>query len=151
MRTRGFEVISDEHRKFPEENIILPTRGSKNSAGYDIYSNEDVSIEPGEKKVFWTDVKTYMQDGEVLKVYVRSSIGIKKGLVLSNGTGIIDADYFSNPTNDGNIGVCLRNLTNETQTIEKEERIAQGIFVEYLVADMGNTDKERSGGIGSTD
>ena len=149
-KIRGFEVVSDEHRKFPEQEIILPTRGSKNSAGYDLYSNEEVIIKPLEKHIFWTDVKTYMKDGAVLKVYVRSSIGIKKGLILANSTGIIDQDYFSNPNNDGNIGVCLRNLTNKEQIIEKGERIAQGIFQTYLVADTGNTNQERKGGIGST-
>lgn len=86
---RGFEIVREDARKF-KNKIQLPTRGSKDSAGYDFYSNENFIIKPGESHVFWTDVKAYMQPGEVLKVFVRSSIGIKKGLVLANGTGIID-------------------------------------------------------------
>jgi len=85
---RGFEIVSDEHRK--HENVQLPLRGSEDSAGYDFYSNETHIIEPGDQKVFWTDIKAYMQKGEVLKIYVRSSIGIKKGLRLANQTGVID-------------------------------------------------------------
>ena len=147
---RGFEIVKDEHRKF--SNITkLPLRGSKDSAGYDFYSNESVTIEPGQKYIFWTDVKTYMQYEEVLKIFVRSSIGIKKGLVLANGTGIIDADYYSNPNNDGNIGICLLNLSDIPQKVEHGERIAQGIFQTFLISDNGNINDERNGGIGSTD
>jgi len=69
---------------------------------------------------------------------------------FANNLLVHNCDYYNNESNDGNIGVCLRNLTNEPQDIEKGERIAQGIFVEYLVGDTGNTDEERTGGIGST-
>lgn len=148
-KTRGFEIVSDEFRKTNEE-ITLPTRGSKISAGYDFYSPIDIVIQPHSKVCIWSDVKAYMQEGEVLLLYVRSSIGIKRGLRLSNGTGVIDADYYSNSDNDGNIGIALHNYTNEPVTISKGERICQGIFIPFLVADNGNTDKERVGGIGST-
>lgn len=148
-KTRGFEIVSDEFRKTNEE-ITLPTRGSKISAGYDFYSPIDIVIQPHSKVCVWSDIKAYMQEGEVLLLYVRSSIGIKRGLRLSNGTGVIDADYYSNSDNDGNIGISLHNYTDEPVTISKEERICQGIFIPFLVADNGNTDKERVGGIGST-
>jgi dUTP pyrophosphatase len=149
MKIRGFQEVSENHKKI-DSKTILPTRGSKDSAGYDFYSKERITILPGDKHVFWTDVKAYMQEGEVLKMFVRSSIGIKKGLILSNSTGIIDKDYYSNESNDGNIGVCLRNLSSEPQSIDVDERIAQGIFETFLVADNGNTEEERKGGIGST-
>lgn len=152
-RVRGFEIVKKELRKFPDVEITLPTRGSKNSAGYDFYSNESVIIHPGEQHIFWTDVKAYMMIGEVLKIYVRSSIGIKKGACLANSVAIIDQDYYGSD-NDGNIGICLKNITSNSLnniTINKGERIAQGIFERFLVADSGNTDKERTGGIGSSD
>ena len=56
-----------------------------------------------------------MPDDEVLMLYIRSSIGIKQHVTLANGTGIIDADYFSNPDNDGNIGICLQNNRDENE------------------------------------
>ena len=149
-KIRGFEVVSDEFRKHKDVDIQLPTRGTKSSAGYDFYSTETIEIQPHSKVCVWSDVKVYMQEGEVLLLYVRSSIGIKRGLRLSNGTGVIDGDYFSNSDNDGNIGIALHNYTDEVVKIEKGERICQGIFIPFLVADNGNSDKEREGGIGST-
>ena len=90
-KIRGFEVVSDEFRKHKDVDIQLPTRGTKSSAGYDFYSTETIEIQPHSKVCVWSDVKAYMQEGEVLLLYVRSSIGIKRGLRLSNGTGVIDA------------------------------------------------------------
>ena len=148
-KTRGFEVVSDNHRKTQEE-ITLPTRGTSKSAGYDFYSPISIEIQPNQKVCLWSDVKAYMREGEVLLLFIRSSIGIKKGLRLSNSTGVIDSDYFSNEDNDGNIGIALHNYTDKVVIIEKGERVCQGVFVPFLVADNGNTDTKRNGGIGST-
>lgn len=148
-KIRGFEVVSENMRKTTGE-ITLPTRGSKTSAGYDFYSTEEFTLKPQESKLVWSDVKAYMQEGEVLELYVRSSIGIKKGLMLKNLTGIIDSDYYQNESNDGNIGICLYNYGDKEVTIDKGERIVQGIFKQFLVADSGNTDKVRTDGVGST-
>lgn len=149
-KLRGFEVVKDDMRK-TEGEIKLPTRASKHSAGYDFYLPYEVTIPPHcSTGIIPTDVKAYMQEGEVLMLYVRSSIGIKKGLVLANGTGIVDRDYFSNPDNDGNIGIALRNDTNKTVVLEKGERIMQGVFVKYLVADDDDVKDERTGGFGSS-
>lgn len=150
MRIRGFEIVDEKFRMHKNSDVILPNRGSECAAGYDIYAVVDFSLKPGEKAIIWTDIKAYMQDDEVLQIYVRSSIGIKKGLLLSNGTGIIDKDYYSNVSNDGNIGIGLVNTSEETVMINSGERIAQGIFLKYLVADNGNSNNQRIGGIGST-
>lgn len=151
VKIRGFEVVADEHRKHSYTDILLPKRGTKHSAGYDFYLPETVTIAPRESVLIWTDVKAYMLEDEVLKMHIRSSIGTKLGLVLKNGTGIIDSDYYSNVDNDGNIGICLKN-TNHSQevTLMKGERIAQGIFEKYLIADDDLADSEREGGFGST-
>ena len=149
MKMRGFEIVKEEMRKRKGE-ITLPTRGSKVSAGYDFYSPVDIILKPNEKTCVWSDIKAYMQEGEVLLLFVRSSIGIKKGLALSNGTGVIDADYYSNSSNDGNIGIALYNYSDKIVEIKKGERICQGVFIPFLEADNGNTDKKRVGGIGST-
>ena len=106
MKIRGFKIVSDNHRKSQEE-ITLPTRGTKKSAGYDFYSPINIQIQPNEKVCIWSDVKAYMQEGEVLLLFVRSSIGIKKNLMLCNGTGVIDSTYFNNADNEGNIMCCL--------------------------------------------
>ena len=149
-KIRGFEVVSDSFRKHKDVEIKLPIRATKISAGYDFSSPISITIQPKSKEIIWTDVKSYMQEGEVLILDVRSSIGIKKGLMLANTIGIVDQDYFSNINNDGNIGICLYNMTDEPVYIEQFERIAQGIFIPFLVSDNGNTDEERIGGIGSS-
>ena len=146
---RGFEQVRDEFRRTKGE-IILPTQGSKNSAGYDFYSPVTIII-PSHKTVnIPTDIKAYMQEDEVLMIFIRSSIGIKDGLMLANNTGIIDSDFYSNPSNDGGISMCLYNYSDKDVLIRKGERIAQGIFMKYLLSDNGNSTENRTGGIGST-
>jgi dUTP pyrophosphatase len=146
-RTRGFEVIIDAKRKTTGE-IILPTRGTSKAMAYDFYANDTYVIEPNKIAKVWTDVKAYMGDNECLILNVRSSMGGK--FMLANTSGWIDADYYSNENNDGNIGVFLKNISGETLTINKGERVAQGAFFNFLVADNGNTDIVRAGGFGST-
>ena len=149
---RGFEIVEDKHRKHPECEIVMPQRGTSKSAGYDICTPVDIVIPAnGHSKIIFTDIKAYMLPDEVLCTHVRSSIGMKRGLVLANTTGIIDSDYYSNPDNDGNIGFMLRNLTDEEVVIKAGERVIQGIFSKYLVVD-GDEPKseERLGGVGST-
>lgn len=148
---RGFEVVRDEFRFYPSKEIVLPTRGTKNSAGYDIRIPVDMSIPPHSEIKVMTDVKAYMQEDEVLLLTVRSSIGIKKHLMLSNTIGVIDSDFYSNESNDGNICLALRNTSSEYVKLEKNERVCQGIFVKYLTVDNEDENLEvRSGGIGST-
>ena len=148
---RGFEVVSDKHRKH-EGEIVLPKRGDSRSAGYDFYLPCDLILQPNERVLVFTDVKAYMEADEVLFLYIRSSVGIKKGVVLSNGTGVIDSSYYSNLGNDGNIGISLFNTTNEIVEFKKGERIMQGVFSKYLIADNDKViHKERLGGIGSSD
>ena len=150
QKTRGFKIVSDSFRKHKNVEIKLPIRATKTSAGYDFHSPISITIQPKSKEVIWSDIKSYMQEGEVLILDVRSSIGIKKGLMLANTIGIVDHDYFSNLDNDGNIGICLYNMTDKPVYIEQFERIAQGIFIPFLASDNGNTDEERVGGIGSS-
>ena len=151
VRTRGFEIVSDEFRKHPDVDIQLPKRGTKKSAGYDICTPVDIIIPPnGISDAIQTDLKAYMLEDEVLEIVPRSSIGFKKGLMLINTVGIIDSDYYSNPDNDGNIGFKFKNLTDKAVEIKAGERILQGIFKKYLTTDYDDCDIERMGGIGST-
>jgi dUTP pyrophosphatase len=148
---RGFEEVPTQFKQVENETTILPVRGDARSAGYDFYSKETVTIPPHQSHLFWTDVCAYMQDNEVLLIHVRSSIGVKKGLMLKNTTGVIDSSYYANPSNYGNIGICLYNNSDKPVVIEAQERIAQGVFQNYLVTDEDSTlHMERSGGFGSS-
>ena len=146
-RIRGFEVVIDEKRKTTGE-VTLPTRGSSTAMAYDFYANDNYVVEPNAIAKVWTDVKAYMQENECLILNVRSSMGGK--FMLANTQGWIDQDYYSNEGNDGNIGIFLMNISDEVQTINKGDRIGQGAFFNFLVADNGNTDNVRVGGFGST-
>lgn len=163
-RIRGFEVVVDKHRTakdiFTDEkkrkhefnrDIQLPVYADTGSAGADFFCPKDIQILPGHKTIIWTDVKAYMPENEVLKLYIRSSLAIKKGIMLSNQVGIIDSSYYSNESNDGNIGIALLNTSGQAVEIKAGERIAQGIFVSFNRADNASVLHEtRVGGIGSS-
>ena len=146
-KNRGFEVVSDEFRKHPDVDIVLPRRGSSKAMAYDFYSPIDVIIKPNEIVKIWSDICAYMNDNECLILNIRSSQGGK--VMLTSVQGWIDADYI-NASNGGNIGIFLKNISDEDYIIHKGDRIAQGAFMNYLVSDNGNVDDERTGGFGSS-
>lgn len=145
---RHFEVVKDEFRKNVGE-IKLPTRGSKNSAGYDFYSPVDVVIQPNEMAMIWTDVKASMYYDNALLIIPRSSMG-KHPIMISNTVGLIDSDYYGNESTDGNIGFRLFNLGTTPYEIKAGDRIGQGIFIKYGTVRDDNTSSVRTGGFGST-
>ncbi len=142
---RGFEVAHG----FEDKDVTLPHRGTSDAAGYDFHSLNDAIVMPHETVVLNTGVKAFMPYGEVLKIYPRSSMGIKKNLVLANGVAIIDSDYYNNPSNDGHIMIALRNEGDIKQCVKAGDRIAQGIFCRFLDCD-DEPEETREGGIGST-
>lgn len=148
---RGFEAVEERFQKHPELPTLLPTRGTRYSAGYDFYLKEDIEIPPHSMVKVYTDVKARMMPDEVLMLYVRSSIGIKKNLMLANTTGIIDADYFNNPDTGGNIILALYNYGDHTVALDAGERVMQGIFTKFLITINDKVLSEvRTGGVGST-
>jgi len=147
-KTRGFEIVSKEFRKNLTD-IKLPQRATEHSIAYDFYSPIYTTIQPKQSVMIWTDVKSYFQPNEALLINVRSSMG-KQPVIIANIQGWIDHDYYSNEDNDGNIGFNLYNLGNTPYIIEQGDKIGQGMFINYLIADNGNTDTKRTGGFGST-
>lgn len=161
--TRGFEVVRADARKHKQvaevfgkvhtnyPDIQLPVRADHRSAGYDIFNPADVMLLPMQKTIIWTDIKAYMQHDEYLALHIRSSLGIKQGIMLSNGTGIIDSSYFENEGNDGNIGIPVVNTSGKGVELKAGDRICQGIFMKYLLADNDEVLSEtRVGGMGSS-
>ena len=151
---RGFERVVREHFEGTDDEyatIVLPKRGTAKSAGYDFVAPCDFVVPPkGYSKLLFSGVKALMPDNEYLALNIRSSIATKKHLVMANTVGIIDADYYGNRDNDGNIGMMFYNVGEESVTINKGERIAQGIFHEYKITDDDDAVGERMGGYGST-
>ena len=147
---RGFEEVAPQYRK-SNAPTQLPTRATRGSAGADFYLKEEVTIPPQTVIPVYTDVKAKMMPDEVLTLHVRSSIGIKKKLMLANITGIIDSDYYNNKDTGGNIIIALYNYGTHPVTLKAGERIAQGIFSKFLTAVNDHVvSEERLGGIGST-
>lgn len=133
------------------DKIKLPKRGTNHSAGYDIHSLEDYVIKPGESHAFKTGLKVSMNDDEVLFLVDRSSVGFKYDVCLSNSVGVIDADYYNNPDNEGHFSIKLINHGKNDYEVKIGDRIAQGIFMKYLTIDEEEkVNNKRTGGIGST-
>lgn len=143
-----FEFISSV---VPEQiDIPLPRRATTGSAGYDFFSPIEVSVSPNSTVLIPTNIKMQLDKGYVLEIYPRSSYGFKYGIMLANTVGIIDSDYYDNKDNEGHIFVKLRNLGDKTIEIKKGDAFCQGIIKKYYLVDNDSTNKERTGGIGST-
>lgn len=151
MRNRGFEIAKGWENK----DIHLPIRKTKHSAGYDIEAAEDITIpiyKPGIKPTLIpTGLKAYCNDDEWFMLVNRSS-GPKKGFVMANSIGIIDADYYGNESNDGHFYFQYFNFSDHDLEVKKGDVIGQVIFQKYLVTDNDIVSSEiRTGGFGSTD
>lgn len=170
MRKRGFEIC----KGYEDKDINMPIRKTKNSAGYDFESAEDIVIPSIWKYVveviknFFknieskdgfkptlvkTGIKAYFGEDEVLILANKSSNPFKRGLILANSIGVIDSDYYGNEDNDGLLMFAYYNIFPFDVTIKKHEVIGQAFFQKFLIADNDeelNTNETRKGGFGST-
>ena len=172
-----FEKVS----RFAEIDLPMPVRKTAQSAGYDFVVAEDIIIPPYKelvekmeehKPVFLaglndaatavkeagakvslvsTGMKCQLDEGTYLELSVRSSCPLKHWLVLGNSVGIIDADYYNNPDNEGEIFFQIINLAPFAIQLKRGDAIGQGIIKPYLVTEDDNATGERTGGFGSTD
>lgn len=133
------------------DNIKLPKRATKGSAGYDFFAPADINLNPGETIKIPTGIRAQINDGWVLKIYPRSGLGFKFRLQLNNTVGIIDSDYY-NSDNEGHIFCKITNDSNEGKTVfvKAGDGFCQGIFVEYGITFDDDVSDERNGGFGST-
>lgn len=141
---RKFEIV--KNCPFP---VKLPVRSTAGSAGYDFYAAYPFVIAPGQSLVVKTWVKAMMPKNNFLRIFARSSWNTKKKIFVTC-SGIIDSDYYGNPNNDGNILIQFTNRGSEPFQVNEGERIAQGIFLPFLLTDDDEADGKRIGGIGST-
>ncbi|GBD65407.1 dUTP diphosphatase [Tetragenococcus halophilus] len=166
MEKRGFEVVTN----YKEKEIHLPQRATHHSAGYDFEAAEEVVIPSIWKQLLTrkindnttteknitpvlvpTGIKAYMMEDEFLQLANRSSNPLKRFLLVANGVGIIDSDYYNNSENEGHIMFQFSNFGLKDRVIKKGERIGQGIFLPFLKADQDQTTHDRTGGLGSSD
>ena len=132
---------------------VTPRRGSADAAGYDLYAcpadGQSVTIAPHATAMIGTGLALAIPAGYFGGVFARSGLGIKKGIALSNGVGVIDSDYR------GEVGMGLINLSDEPYTIQPGERIDQLAVMPVCLPNVEETDElgdtERgAGGFGST-
>lgn len=133
------------------EDIKLPKRATKGSAGYDYFTPIDIKLKPGETIKIPTGIRAYMEEGWVLKNYPRSGLGFKFRLQLNNTVGIIDSDYYYS-SNEGHIMAKITNDSNENKEVyvKAGDGFIQGIFVEYGITFDDEVSDIRDGGFGST-
>jgi len=172
-----FEVVN----RFKEDEINLPKRGTCHSAGYDFEVAEDITIPSYQEcmniyrnnvplseynldevatitkdlkvkpTLVPTGIKCSMAADEYLELSVRSSTPLKYWIVLANGIGIIDSDYYGNESNDGEIFFQVINLLPHPITLCKGNIIGQGIIKKYYTVENDTcSDSTRVGGFGST-
>ena len=160
MEIAEFKVVSEKQYNDDLNNLLgisddsykdvkIPCRATKGSAGYDFYSPITVTLKPGESAKIPTGIRCKIDDGYVLQIYPRSSLGFKYQMSLLNTVGIIDSDYF-NADNEGHIIVGIINRGNKDLVINKGDRFVQGIFYKYYLAKEEDNKQERHGGFGST-
>lgn len=155
-----FEIVSH----YEEEGIDLPKRSTAHSAGYDISAAEDTLIEAYQGidstsddgilsyplALIPTGLKIKLDENQFVQLVPRSSLYRKTGLLFSNSPGIIDADYYGNPDNEGHLFIAVLNLGKEAVLVKKGERIAQAIIMSYGITEDDNATGDRLGGFGST-
>lgn len=149
---RRFEFVSrvlSTGYEMKEPMFDLPKRATKHSMAYDFYSPEDFAVKPKETYMLKTGIKACMNSDEGLIINVRSSMG-KKHIMLSNTLGWADSDFYNNQDNEGEIGLLFYNFGDEVWEVKRNDRIAQAMFVKYLITDNDETTNIRKGGWGST-
>ena len=188
-----FDKIS---KSASDDMVIVPSRKTTQSAGYDFYAAEDTVIPPFveimedaliedakargakyktvqdfiEKEYPYslekiakiskeykakvalvpTGIKCKIPDGYFLQLSPRSSLPLKHWLIMANGVGIIDADYYNNPVNEGQIYFQLINLLPVPVVIKKGDCFGQGILMKYYTGEEDEVLNTREGGFGST-
>ena len=147
----SLDGFSKEEAKKIYEDIKLPLRATKYSAGYDFYSPFDFTLKPGETIKIPTGIRAKMREDYALFLLPRSGLGFKYRLQLHNTIGLIDADYFYSD-NEGHIFAKITNDSNEGKVIsvKKGEAFIQGVFLSYGITEDDEVNSIRNGGFGST-
>ena len=134
------------------EDAIIPTRGSDEAAGYDLYAHLDsdkAKLKPGETLMVGTGIALEIPTGYFGAIFARSGIAAKRNLRPANCVGVIDSDYR------GEIKVPLYNDSNVNQSLDNKERVAQIVIMPYLNVTFNEVDtlsesNRDQGGFGST-
>ena len=133
------------------ENIIMPKRATKGSAGYDFYLPASITLKPNQTLKIPTGIRSAMEPGWVLLLFPRSGLGFKYRLQLDNTVGVIDEDYYY-AENQGHIIIKITNDSKDQKTLELKAKdgFCQGIFLPFGITEDDDSKDLRTGGFGST-
>lgn len=136
------------------EELKLPRRGTRGSAGYDFFSPVSFKLQAGETIKIPTGIKCKLDEGRVLLMFPRSGLGFKYRLQLDNTVGVVDQDYYNNPSNEGHIFIKITNDSKvrdgKTLVVNRGDAFAQGIIMQFELAEEDEVTTSRVGGFGST-
>lgn len=148
---------------FCAEDVEIPSMWSQVirgllAKGEEVIMNISIEVDQNKERfcvkptMVHTGIKACMNEDEVLELYNRSSNPKKLGLILANGVGVVDADYFSNCDNDGEIMFAFYNVFPFTVRLKAGDKVGQGVFKKFLRPDanLRVRDDDRVGGFGST-
>lgn len=144
-----YSNVAEDAIKYIYDNIKLPVRATKYSAGYDFFSPDYYELKAGATIKIPTGIRCWINTDWVLMAFPRSSLGFKYQICLCNTTAIIDADYYYSD-NEGHIFIKLTNKGDKDVTIDLGSAFIQGIFLPYGITDDDCVKESRNGGIGST-
>lgn len=144
------KTIDMESVKSIYKNIRLPKRATSGSAGHDISIPFEITVSSGCTLKIPTGIRCKIDEGYVMFIFPRSSLGIKKGLKILNTIPVIDSDYYE-ADNEGHIFICIKNDSNTVMKLKSGDNVVQAVFVPYGIADEEEINAIRTGGIGSTD
>lgn len=133
-------------------DLNLPKRATKNSAGYDFFAPYDFELAPKQTIKIPTGIKVELDSDKVLLMMPRSGQGFKYKVQLYNTVGVIDSDYYNNENNEGHIWIKLYNDSpdGKTLSVKQGDAICQGIIMQYYTTDEDSAQDVRKGGFGST-
>lgn len=135
---RGFELLNDD--------AVMPARKTKYALAHDLYSTEEVTVEPGKVVLVPTGITCYMPPSEGLDVLLRSGTTMEYQIILANHIGLIDPDYYGRE-----IKLMIRNISDEPIVLPKGSRLCQARFTQALAVDDDEvTETLRTGGFHST-
>ncbi len=140
----------DVHVHRLSADVALPRYQTAGAAGFDFEAREAMTIQPGQVALVPTGLVIEVPDGYFLGIFARSSTPLKRGLIVANGVGVIDADYCG-PGDE--IKVQVLNVSSAPVEVARGDRLAQGVFIPHARAtwfEAGAFDKASRGGFGST-
>lgn len=133
-----------------DADVPLPEYQTEGAAGFDLASNADMTIAPGEIALVPTGLVIQVPAGHFLGIFARSSTPLKRGLIVANGVGVLDSDYCG-PKDE--IKIQLLNITGKPQSVSRGDRLAQGVILPFVRAswqERAASDRPTRGGFGST-